>query len=277
MPSASVVELIVLGSGSPFASPRRVSSGYILRSELTPPLLIDAGGGTFERLGRSGIAAVGLDPMLLTHMHIDHSAGLAAIINSAFMEGRTDPVTIVGPAGRDDQPGIAEFCELLFGKQGAWRFLRTFDGFDVRPIEAPSDPKQPTTTTVLERAGISVRSVAVPHGMMPSVAYRIELAGRAIVVSGDVQSEYQPLVSLATGCDVLIYPLAVPEREVEQSHLFTKPSAVGRIARDCGCELLVLTHVFPLLDTELEAALAHVRGAYEGRMIVAEDLMRIAI
>ena len=124
---------------------------------------------------------------------------------------------------------------------------------------------------------LAVHAGSYHHFMLGLKWVAIALAGRAIVVSGDVQSEYQPLVSLATGCDVLIYPLAVPEREVEQSHLFTKPSAVGRIARDCGCELLVLTHVFPLLDTELEAALAHVRGAYEGRMIVAEDLMRIAI
>jgi len=66
--------------------------------------------------------------------------------------------------------------------------------------------------------------------MMPSVAYRIELAGRAIVVSGDVESEYQPLVSLATGCDVVIYPLAVPEREVEPPRTWASAEDLMRIA-----------------------------------------------
>ena len=275
--STSPIELLVLGSGSPFANQRRVSSGYILRSEGTPPLLIDAGGGTFERLGRSGIGAAGLDPVLLTHLHIDHSGELAAIINSAFMEGRSRPVTVVGPAERGDQPGIATFCELLFGEHGAWRFLRSFDGFGVRVIEAPSDVSRPTPTTVLEHPDVTVRSVAVPHGPMPSVAYRIELGGRAIVFSGDIEAEYAPLVELAAACDILVHPLAVPEREVEQSHLFARPSAVGRVAHDCGCGLLVLTHVFPLLENELEAALTDVRRAHRGPMIVAEDLMRIAI
>jgi len=67
---------------------------------------------------------------------------------------------------------------------------------------------------VLDKDGLRVQSVAVPHGMMPSVASRIEHGGKSIVFSGDVQSEYEPLVKLAAGCDLLVHDLALPERVV---------------------------------------------------------------
>lgn len=45
------------------------SSAYLLLVDDAPRLLVDAGGGAFERLGKAGVAAAGLDPVLLTHLH----------------------------------------------------------------------------------------------------------------------------------------------------------------------------------------------------------------
>jgi ribonuclease BN (tRNA processing enzyme) len=44
------------GSGGPFVNQRQASSGYVLTVDGNA-LLVDAGGGACERLGRSGIAA----------------------------------------------------------------------------------------------------------------------------------------------------------------------------------------------------------------------------
>ncbi|MDQ2761188.1 MAG: hypothetical protein M3Y17_12375 [Actinomycetota bacterium] len=52
-----MLELLVLGSGGPLANPRRASSGYVLTLDDGRRILIDAGGGTFERLGRAGVGA----------------------------------------------------------------------------------------------------------------------------------------------------------------------------------------------------------------------------
>jgi len=79
-------EILVLGSGGPFANPRRASSSYVLTLSDGRRLLVDAGGGVFERLGRAEIGAAELDPVLLTHLHIDHSGGLAPLVFSAYME-----------------------------------------------------------------------------------------------------------------------------------------------------------------------------------------------
>lgn len=269
-------ELIVLGSGGPFINPHRTSSCYVL-SGGGHRLLIDAGGGAFERFGRAGLGAAGLDAVLLTHLHIDHSGGLAPLVFSAYMEGRREVLAIAGPRARDGQPGVAQFAEALFGSAGAWSYLHSFEGFGIRTVEAPSDPADDQPAEVLAAGNLRVRAVAVPHGMMPSVAYRVDLGDRSVVFSGDVQTAHPPLVALADGCDLLVHDFALPEREVEHGHLHAKPSEVGRVASACGCRSLLLSHVMPELEDELEPALELVRAAYGGRLIVAADLTRIAL
>lgn len=129
--------LTVRGSGGPFAQPARASSGYLLEAGRIR-LLVDCGGGVFERLGRTGVDPATLSAVLLTHTHIDHSGGLAPVLFAAAMAGRRTPVPVVGPDGRDQHPGCRRFTELLFGEQGAWSYLNTFPGFGVTPTECRS-------------------------------------------------------------------------------------------------------------------------------------------
>lgn len=271
------VELLVLGSGGPFANRWRTSSAYLLMIDGNPRVLVDAGGGVFERLGRAGIAPADLGLVLLTHTHIDHTGGLAPVVFSAFMEGREDPLTVVGPAAGNDQPGCGRFVELLFGTKGAWSYLHSFPGFGIEAHEVPSDPTRDAQVTVIDDGTVAVRAVAVPHGMMPALAYRIDLGGVAVVFSGDVQEFHQSLVALAADCDTLICNLALPEREVEHSHLHAKPSQVGKMAEESGARQLVLTHFMPEIEDELPEAVSGVRSRYHGELILAEDLLRILV
>ena len=271
------VELLVLGSGGPFVNRWRTSSAYALMIDGDARVLVDAGGGVFERLGRAGIAPAGLGMVLLTHTHIDHTGGLAPVVFSAFMEGRAAPLTIVGPAAGNDQPGCTRFVDLLFGPEGAWSYLHSFEGFRIDAREVPSDPSRDAQVTVIDDGTVQVRAVAVPHGMMPSVAYRIDLGGVAVVFSGDVQEFHQSLVELAAGCDTLICNLALPEREVEHSHLHAKPSQVGKMADESGARQLLLTHFMPEIEDELPDAVSEVRSRYRGELILAEDLLRVLV
>ena len=68
----------MLGSGGPIANPRRASAGYVLSIDGEPRLLVDAGGGSFERVGRSGLDLFSLEQILLTHLHIDHTSAWRA-------------------------------------------------------------------------------------------------------------------------------------------------------------------------------------------------------
>ena len=52
--NASQLMLQVLGSGGPFASGNRASSGYLVWRDGKPIVMVDAGGGTYLRFAEAG-------------------------------------------------------------------------------------------------------------------------------------------------------------------------------------------------------------------------------
>lgn len=61
-------------------------------------MLIDCGEATQHQLLRSRRSARDLAAILITHVHGDHCYGLPGLLASAGMNGRKDPLTLVGPA-----------------------------------------------------------------------------------------------------------------------------------------------------------------------------------
>jgi ribonuclease BN (tRNA processing enzyme) len=125
-----------------------------------------------------------------------------------------------------------------------------------------------------------VRAALGTHAF-PSLAYRFEYGGRALVISGDTRAN-PALQELARGADVLIQdatvapsPLFDDERGARLrdrlSEHHTSPEQAGRIARDADVGTLVLTHLLPGVDpAEIKA---RAREEFEGRVIVGEDLL----
>jgi len=286
-PLKSRLSVTVLGSGGPIADPHRVSAGYVLSIDGRPRILVDAGGGTFERIGRSGLDLSSLEQILLTHMHIDHTSDLPAVIMHLYMCDRKKPIALSGPTGRprndlvpenaSPQPGAIEFVRLLFGPDGAWRYMNTFEGFGIDVRETPSAVSDRAVHTVpvdqvLEYLGVSISAVAVPHGMMPAVAFRIECGEESVVFSGDISGSSVALIALAKNCSMLIHDFALPERDVPHGKLHAKPSAVGQTAQQSAVKILLLSHFMPAIEGELGEAIEIVRREYTGRIEVANDL-----
>lgn len=283
----SRLSVTVLGSGGPVANARRASSGYLVSIDGKARILVDAGGGTFERIGRSGHDLSCLEQILLTHMHIDHTSDLAAVIMHVYMCDRKKPIAVSGPTGRpgndaapeyaSPQPGAIEFVRLLFGPDGAWRYMNTFEGFGINVRETSSALSDQEIHVLpvdqgLEDLGVSIHAVGVPHGMMPSVAFRIECGDESVVFSGDISGTDAAFVALAKNCSMLIHDFALPEREIPHGHLHAKPSAVGRTAQQSAAKMLLLSHFMAPIESELEEAIAIVRREYSGRIEVAGDL-----
>ena len=277
---SSGLDLVVLGSGGP-RSAGRTASSYLLAVGGTPRVLVDAGPGSFARLGETGLPADKLDILLLTHLHIDHAGDVPGIVKSRDLSGdRPVGYRVFGPTARGPYPKTSTFVDRLFGDEGVFAYLPSFrNELDIRPTDLPIDLAA-GPRVILEEGDLVVSTVAVDHGEVPAVAYRVELGGRSVVVSGDLASKRGRIEDLARGADVLVYDAAVldPPGSPQQLYdLHTPPRRIGEVAAAAGVRTLLLSHVPPAVDARRAEVLASVRASFAGDVRFAHDCMHVAI
>jgi len=270
------VALQVLGSGGPELQDKRASSSYLVWQDGRARVLIDAGGGSALRFGESGAQMSQLDVLLFSHFHVDHSADFSALVKSSWFEDRSRPLPIYGPPGNDFMPSTTEFVADFFGEpRGAYRYLSEL----LVPGEQGSYKLQPHNVTSTGRPAAAFRSgdltisaVRVVHGAVPALAWRVELAGKSIVFSGDTNGE-GGLPQLAANADLLIAHNAVPEGATGvERRLHMPPSVIGQIAADAHVKQLVLSHrMLRTLGKESETQ-SEIRKRYSGPIRFANDL-----
>ena len=100
-------KLIVLGSGTPNPDPNRAGSAYALVvNEI--PYLIDFGPGVIRRAASlsppwggeiEAMTVKNFEHAFLTHIHSDHSAGLADLLLTPWVMGRDTKLNLFGPIG----------------------------------------------------------------------------------------------------------------------------------------------------------------------------------
>lgn len=260
----------VLGSGGPRVNAERASSSYLVWVNGEGRVLVDAGGGAFLRFGQAGGRLEDLSLVALSHLHPDHSSDLPALLWLSNL-ARKQALPLAGPSGADAVPDIQRFLYRLFDdKNGAFQLLGgTLRGagqgvaLDVSVVDAARGEP----TMVLERDGLKVTALGVPHGGIPSLAYRVEAAGASVVFGSDQTGTNPRFVDFARNADVLVMHLTVGAGGASPLH--AAPDVVGRVARDAAPGRLVLSHI---AQFDLDLALAEVKKAFAGPVSVAADL-----
>lgn len=265
---------MVLGSGGP-RSAGRAASSYLFAIDGVLRILVDVGPGSFARLGESGLAADRLDVILLTHLHIDHTADLPGVVKSRQLLA-DGPVSfqVVGPGGRGLYAKTTTFVERLFGEQGAYAYLPSFRNelrFESRDLdlELEEPPRR-----VMELDGVTVTAVAVDHGDVPALAYRLEHAAQSFVITGDLASKRGQIEALAKDATVLVYDAAVLDPPGSPENLYelhTPPRRIGEVAASAGVRQLILSHIPPDVEAKREEVLSSVRRSFRGEVRFASD------
>jgi ribonuclease BN (tRNA processing enzyme) len=280
---AQGIAVQVLGSGGPELQDKRASSSYLIWRDRSPRVLVDSGGGSALRFGQSGATVSDLDVILLTHLHVDHTADLAALIKSSFFEDRHRKLPLYGPGGNQFFPPTTEFVRTLFAApRGAYRYLGDF----VNPTASDTYLLEPHNVTlaaneirqIYDVNGIRVSAARVIHGGAPALAYRVQIGGVSIAFSGDTDGNNGNLEHLAEGVNVLVAHNAVPEGAtgVERA-LHMPPSVIGKIAHTAAVKKVVLSHrMLRTLGHEPES-LAAIRVSYLGPVAFADDLQCFAV
>lgn len=272
----------VLGSGGPELQDKRASSSYLVWQDGRARVLVDAGGGSALRFGESGAQMSQLDVILFSHFHVDHSGDFSALIKSSWFEDRKRPLPIYGPPGNDFMPSTTEFVSDFFGDQhGAYRYLSELlspneeSSYKLQPhnVDASSSPVE-----VFHSGDLLASAVHVIHGAVPALAWRVELAGKVVVFSGDTNGDDPGLVRLAQAADIFIAHNAVPEgAQGLERRLHMPPSVIGQTAADAHVKMLVLSHRMLRTLGQEDQTLFQIKKRYSGPVLFANDLDCFAV
>ena len=277
------LRMIVLGSGGPGAT-GRAGSSYLVLLDNVPRILIDAGPGSFARLGEAHLSVEQMDIVLLTHLHIDHTAELPGMLKARAVSSDGDiHFHIYGPEGRSGKRGDATFpstvrlTQLLFGKNGAYGYLKDFSApitIDAHNLSTLIRP-DPQPKVIFTEGELKISAIAGHHRDAPAIIYRIDYAGKSITFSGDIDASGLPdLQKIARDTDLLVFNSVVldpPESPDILYTLHTPPGAIGQLAQSAGVKKIMLSHLSQAVDHARPEVEISIRSAYPGPLLFAED------
>jgi ribonuclease BN (tRNA processing enzyme) len=275
-------KLIVLGSGTPNPDPNRAGSAYALVVNETP-YLVDFGPGIIRRAASlsppwggkiEAMTVKNFEHAFLTHIHSDHSAGLADLLLTPWVMGRDAKLNLFGPIGLE---------------QMAASTLKAFED----DINYRINGTQPSNKTgykynfhlldeglIYKDKNIMVEAFKVPHGGFDDAyGFRFTSEDKVIVFSGDTGPS-KTLEKFASGADILVHEVYSNSGFLEKTQDWqkyhqehhTSTFEVGEIASRAKPKLLILSHILFWGSTK-EEILQETRSTYDGEITIAEDLM----
>ena len=259
-------------------------------------ILVDTGDGTVNQLAGLGMDMRRIRTVFISHLHLDHSGGLAAVIGLRWMNQFPGQLTIYGPPGiREVVDGIiasmAPPARIGFGlgtpPPGA--------GASVRAVELRGGQIVPLGDglTATAAANSHFDHDGKPDPSNISFSYRFALGDRSITYTGDTGPS-DAVTRLASGTDMLVSEVIdldrllkeIKQRRVDappemfaamQRHLSTHhllPVDVGVLAAEAKVGRVLLTHFAvpgPLSESE-PALRAGIGKKFSGPVDLARDL-----
>ncbi len=287
----------VCGSGSPLPDAERAGPCIAVLAGKRA-FVFDAGSGSIRKLGRIGFPMDKLEAGFLTHLHSDHFDGLGELMLQAWIAGgRDQPLPIYGPAGTERVvAGFVDAYTIDSGFRIAHHGEATArpGGFGAKARVVAMDATGPV---IYSDGGVTIRALPVNHAPVErALAYRIDYAGRSIVISGDTVQSTR-LAHFAKGADVLFHDALNPRMigrigqqladrgdpdgakimaDIPDYH--ASPEQAAQVARDAGARRLVLYHLVPAPPVRLmEAAfLGDARSTFDA-IDLARDGMFVTL
>ncbi|MDA8343109.1 MAG: MBL fold metallo-hydrolase [Actinomycetota bacterium] len=273
------IEIVLLGTGNPLPDPGRAGPATLVRAG-GRTLLFDAGRGVCMRMAAVGTLPVMLHAVFLTHLHSDHICDLNYVVTTQWvMSPDRRSLRIFGPARTSD---VMDGITAMLAPDIGYRLAHHADLDWVPQVEVT----ELVAGVAIDDGEIRVVAAATDHRPVePSLAYRIEQGGNAVVVAGDTVP-CPALTELCAGADVYVQTVLrddlvnlVPSRRLRDTvDYHSTVEQAARTAADAGVGTLVLTHQVPGpapgSATEWTAIAARQFG---GTIVFGEDLTTVTV
>jgi ribonuclease Z len=274
------IKVTLLGTGCPPAVMNRFGPSTLVEAG-GQKFLFDAGRGVLQRLVQLGVRWQDVQGVLLTHLHSDHVVGFPDLWLTGWLiaPGRNVPLAVWGPSGT---------AQMMSHLEQAYEYdIRvrvTNDGVSSAGVMLRA--QDVGEGVVSDRGGVKITAFEVDHApVKPALGYRIDYAGRSVVLSGDTRFS-ENLIRHAQGVDVLVHEVFVPEtlqragvppeRASNIIDYHVTAEQAGKVFARAKPKLAVYSHI--CMPTALEQDIVPpTRSTYSGRLELGEDLMAVEV
>ena len=189
-------------------------------------MLVDCGATSLTALRRCGLEPGEVAAVFVSHLHGDHFAGLPFLILDGQFSRRTEPLTVVGPAGIATR--LPEAMECLFPGSSTANRRFAVNVVEVRP------------GGTVRAAGVEATAWEADHPSgAPALLLRLLVGGKVIAYTGDT-AWTDALIEVAAGADLLIAEAYYRDKAVP-FHLRLTDLESHRA--ELACHRMVLTHM----------------------------------
>jgi len=274
----SDTKLILLGTGTPFADPTKSGPSLAIVVNNTS-YIVDCGPGVVRRaaeaskLGFPSLEAAQLKTLFITHLHSDHTIGLADIILTPAVLDRNAPIRIYGPVGSKK---MTDDLMSAYKEDIAIRINGLEKGDAIAYQVYTNEIKE---GQIYKDSNLTVTAFNVQHGQWDNAfGFVFQTKDKKIVVSGDCTYS-ENLIKYAKDCDILVHEVysdAGLKKRTQRwqdyhSTFHTSTYQLADIANQVKPKLLILNHQLTF-GTSLQSLLDELKSNYAGPVVNGADL-----
>ncbi len=257
--------------------------------------LVDCGDGAVERLSAAKLQPPSVHAVFLSHLHLDHIAGLQGLLGLRWIQGARDPITVYGPSGTDEVvASIVHSLEHSVALEGGPQALPPAATVKVIIVHPGDDLVVHSVHVRAARNSHFDLAPGITNADGPvSLSYRFDLPDESIGYTGDTGVS-SALAALFKGTDLIVSevidlpaiiasvngpdsPMPLQMRPALIEHFKTQhltPQQAAGMAQAAGAHRLVFTHLAITGRTEDAAPLLlkQAQQSFSGKIFVAHDL-----
>lgn len=248
----------------PFKGRSQPANALVWQSEAW---LVDCGDGAIGQLAKTGLPPRAASVVFLSHLHFDHTAGLAGLIGLRFQTSAPGKLAIYGPPGTQTLvdgiiASMKPAAQAGYGLPGE----PAINPADTVTVHEMSDGESVTIkgskVSAVQNSHYSFAPGSAQDRAYKSYSYRFDLPGRSIVYTGDTGPS-AAVERLGKGADLLVSELidveatialvrkvtpnlSDSEMQAMQRHLtdhHLTAEQVGDMAARMGAKHVVVTHL----------------------------------